>query len=369
MSTITRTHKIRLNPTPEQDEYFRKCCGIRRFSFNWALARWKEQKALGVKECGPMALKVEFNAIKKEKYPWIYEVTKCASECGFLDLIDAMKNYYDSKSGKRRGEKVGFPNFKSKKDGKHSFGLANDTIKIRDHAVRIPRLGYVNMAENLCFDGKIMGARIKKESDGHWYIAIWVEMEEKEREKNGQAVGIDLGIKSLAVLSDGNVYENQVLLRSSLNKLKRLGRQLSRRKQGSNRWYKAKAELGKFHAKIANKRKDILHKMTREITNNYELVIMEDLNVAGMVKNHHLALSLSDAALGEIGRQLVYKAQRLVKVDQWFPSSRMCEMCGVKNEELTLADRTFVCPSCGHTEDRDFHAAKNILAQGLRIVA
>lgn len=365
---IMRTHKIRLNPTPEQDVYFRKCCGICRFSFNWALARWKEQKALGVKECGPMALKKEFNAIKHERFPWVYEVTKCAAETAFFDLASAMKNYYDSKNGKRKGDKIGFPDFKSKKNSKQSFGLANYIVKVKDYTIKIQKLGVVNMSECLRFDGKIMSLRIVKESDGHWYVSICVEMEEKEREKNGNAVGIDLGIKSLAVLSDGKVYENQVLLRKSLAKLKRLNRQLSRRKQGSQRWYKAKEELGKFHAKIANKRKDILHKMTTEITNQYETVIMENLNVAGMVKNHHLALSLSDAALGEIGRQLTYKAQQLVKVDQWFPSSRMCEMCGVKNEELTLADRTFVCPSCGHTEDRDFHAAKNILVQGLRML-
>ena len=182
-------------------------------------------------------------------------------------------------------------------------------------------------------------------------------------------VGVDLGVKTLATLSDGREYENQVLLRRELRQVKRLSRKMSRRHTGSHRWYRARQELDAIHTRIANRRADILHKMTTEIAQQHETVVLEDLNVAGMIKNHHLALALSDAAFGEIRRQLTYKARRVVLVDRFFPSSKLCEVCGTVHAGLTLADRTFICPVCGHTEPRDLHAARNLRAEGSRLVA
>jgi len=229
---MIKAHKIRLNPTPEQEVYFRKACGTARFVFNWGLAEWKRYKAENPgQEHGMMAIKKDFNALKAEQFPWVYDVAKDVAEGAFTNLVAAFKNYYDSKNGKRQGARVGFPKFKSKKSKRRSFRLNNDRMDIADHALYVPRLGWVNMAESLRFPGKIMGAVVSGEA-GWWYVSITVEMNKLEPIQFPQpSVGVDVGVKTLAVLSDGRRYENQVLLRSELNYLKRLNRRLSRRQE------------------------------------------------------------------------------------------------------------------------------------------
>ena len=370
---MVKAHKIRLNPTPEQEVYFRKACGTARFVFNWGLAEWKRHKAEypGL-EHGVMAIKKDFNALKAEQFPWVYEVAKDVAEGAFTNLAAAFKNYYDCKNGKRQGPKVGFPKFKSKKNKRQSFRLNNDKIKVADHALRVPKLGWVNMAESLRFPGKIMGAVVSGEA-GRWFVSITVELDKPEPIQFSQpSVGVDVGVKTLATLSDGRRYENPVLLRSELNHLKRLNRRLSRRQVGSHRWYKAKEQLSRFHQRIANRRADCLHKMTTEIASAYEVVGIEDLNVAGMMRNHRLALSLADASFGEIRRQLIYKSKwfgsKVVTVDRFFPSSRLCFKCYAINHELALEDREWTCPNCGTHHDRDFTASVNIEVEALRIL-
>ena len=367
---MQRAHRIRLNPTPEQDRYFRQATGTARFTYNWLLGRWQAYKAdkPGEKH-GVMDLKKEFNAIRGEQFPWSYDVTKCVIEGAARNLATAFKNYFDSKSGKRQGPSVGFPNFKRKRDTHQSFVLNNDKFSVDDHALNVPKLGWVDMTESLRFEGKIMGAVVSHDPDGHWYVSITVDvppeaLAQKAVTVKQQAVGVDVGVKTLATLSDCQVYKNQVLLRSQLNRVKRQSRTLARRVPGSHRWKAAKLALARTHRRIAHQRSDILHKMTTEIANEYQTVIVEDLNVAGMLKNHHLAQAISDASFGEIRRQLDYKAERVVYVGRFFPSSKLCEMCGHVNAELTLKDRVFVCPKCGHTHERDLHAAQNIRAQG-----
>lgn len=369
---ICRAHKIRLNPTPEQEGYFRKACGTARFVYNWGLAEWKRHKAeYPGQEHGVMAIKKDFNALKAEQFPWVYEVAKDVAEGAFTNLAAAFKNTYDSKNGKRQGERVGFPRFKSKKNKRQSFRLNNDKISLADPVLYVPKLGWVNLTETLRFPGKIMGAVVSGEA-GRWYVSITVEMDKPKPIQFSQpSVGVDVGVKTLAMLSDGKQYENQVLLRSELNHLKRLNRRLSRRQMGSHRWYKAKGQLSRFHQRIANRRADYLHKMTTEITSAYEVVGIEDLNVAGMIKNHRLALSLVDAAFGEIRRQLTYKSEwfggKLVTIDRFFPSSRLCSNCGSINHELELEDREWTCQNCGAHHDRDFNASVNIEDEALQI--
>ena len=220
------------------------------------------------------------------------------------------------------------------------------------------------MAETLRLVGKIMGAVVSCKGS-HWYVSITVELETPAPQAfEKDVVGIDLGLKTLMVLSDGTQRENQTLLRSELTHLKRLARRLSRRKLFSQRWYRAKERLAHFQERIANRRADYLHKTTTPIARTYAVVGLEDLNVAGMLKNHHLALSLSDAAFGEIRRQLEYKCAgfggHVVTVDRFFPSSRLCGACGAKHDGLTLADREWVCPTCGALHPRDPNAARNI---------
>lgn len=370
---ITRAHKIRLNPTPEQEIYLRKAAGTKRFVYNWALDRWKWAKGQGIAAYGMMAAKKDFNAIKGESFPWVYEVAKDICEGAFQDAGAALKNYFDSKSGKRNGEKMGFPRYKSRKNKKQSFRLNNDKIKVDGHNFWIPNLGWVNMAEQLRFTGKIMGAVVSKVADW-WFVSITVDMEQPEPKTfEFESTGVDVGIKSLAVLSDGSELENQKPLRNGLNRLRKLNRSLSRKVKGSNRWWKAKRKLGRFHSRVANKRNDDLHKASNKIASNYSLIGVEDLHVKGMVKNRRLSLAISDVGLGDFIRMIEYKSRafggQVVKVGRFFASSKTCSDCGHVNKELTLSDRKWTCQGCGTIHDRDWNAAKNIEFEALRLSA
>ena len=244
-------------------------------------------------------------------------------------------------------------------------------VSVNGHWLRLERLStLINMAETLRFNGKIISVTIS-ESCRHWYAAINVEVEPPEHKHLQESVGVDVGIKTLAVLSDGTQYENQGLLRSELRKLKRLNRELSRRQKESGRWSRTKQKLARLHRCIANRRLDYQHKITTEIARTYRIIGVEDLNVAGMLRNHRLALSISDAGFGEIQRQLRYKAEwyggTVIEIDHFFPSSKLCWFCGCINDSLALTDREWTC-SCGAVLDRDLNAALNIERQALNIL-
>lgn len=366
---MLRAHKIRLNPTPEQEQYLRQACGVARFCFNWGLAEWQRQYETGEKPSA-YALKKQLNAIKRQEFLWMYDVSKCAVDTGFRNLDAAFKNFF--RRCKNGDAKKGYPRFKSKRRSKQSFRMDGGRVKLDGHWLTLSRLDKpINMAENLRFDGKIRSVTVSEDA-GHWYAAVNVELKSPEHRHSQESVGIDLGIKTLAVLSDGTKFENQNLLRSELRKLKRLNRELSRRQQGGGRWRRTKRKLAKLHRRIADRRLDYQHKMTTQIAREYQVIGMEDLNVAGMLKNHCLALSIADAGFGEIRRQLNYKAEwysgDLVIINRFFPSSRLCPVCGCINSELTLADRIWTC-DCGAVHDRDQNAACNIEMEALRIVA
>ncbi|MCK9598275.1 MAG: transposase [Sphaerochaeta sp.] len=230
----------------------------------------------------------------------------------------------------------------------------------------------INMAEVLRFAGEVKSVVISKQA-GYWYASFNVEVEPpQEYVHPHNSVGIDLGINTLAYLSNGQQFENQKLLRVEQRKLKRLNRELSRRQQGSNRWNRTKQKLARFHQRIANRRSDYIHKMTTEVARTYRIIGVEDLNVAGMVKNRYLALSISDCSFGEIDRQLAYKADwyggEYIEIDRWYPSSKLCSSCGAIKSNLTLANRLFVC-DCGLRKDRDWNAAINIESEALRTLA
>ncbi len=371
--TVTLAHKIRLNPTVEQAQFFRRCAGVSRFVFNHGLAEWQRLYGEGINPSA-RGLKKEFNAIKREEFPFVTEVPKDVSEGAFSNLGRAFKNFFDGLKGKR--PRMGFPRFKSKRRSKATFTLNNDKFRVDGHWLKVPRMKeLVNMAEVLRFapsgHPKIMNG-VVSEDGGKWYISITVQMPKPEPINHPvESVGIDLGLKTLATLSDEKEFENQKFLRSELNQLKRLNRELSRRIPGSNRWWKTKHKLQRFHAKIRNRRMDAIHKMTTQITSTYAFVGVEDLHVAGMVRNRKLALSISDASMGEVLRQLEYKAEwlggRIQKVGRFFASSKLCNDCGHKNKELPLSDRRWVCAGCGVIHDRDWNAAKNIEQEALRL--
>jgi len=365
---MIKAHKIRLHPTPEQANYFARAAGTARFVFNWALAEWKAQYETGGKP-NATALKKQFNAIRKEQFPWSYEVTKCAVEGAFMDVATAFRNFFE---GRKAGRKIGYPKFKSKKRSHQSFYLANDKFTVGDHWIDVPKLGRVNMAEQLRFSGKILSARISKTADW-WFVSVTVEVADPPSVVNtNPPVGIDVGLLRLATLSDGRRYENQRPLRHLLKKVRRLNKKLARRAKGGKNWQKTKRKLSRLHYRIACLRHDLLHKLTTEVAKIASLVAVEDLHVKGLIRNRRLSRSFSDAALGKLLDLLESKVPRtggtLVKVDRFFPSSQLCHQCAFRREDLSLREREHACPACGYCGDRDENASFNILNEALRLV-
>lgn len=364
---MIKAHKIRLNPTPEQAVYFAKAAGTSRFVWNWALAEWNRQYEAGEKPTG-LRLKKHCNEIRREQFPWTWEVTKNASDQPFLDLGKAFTAFFEGKA--RR------PRFKSKKRSKPSFYLANDQLELGDHRIWIPKLGWVNMAENLRFEGKVAGARITKTADW-WFVSIQVELPDALAEQKPAAVGIDVGLNRLATLSTGEGVENQAFLKTALKKLRQANKRLHRRKLGSKNREKARKQVARLHYRITCLRDDVLHKLTTRLANCYGIIGLEDLNLKGLLKNRKLARSFSDAALGRLVNLLTSKMEQrggqVQKVGRFFPSSKTCHACGWKWEAMQLSDRVFPCqnPTCAYyqfEQDRDYNASLNILHEALRLI-
>jgi putative transposase len=350
-------HKIALDLTQAQEAYCRKAAGTARFTYNWALAEWKTQYRNGEKPTAAK-LKSEWNAIKHERYPWVDDVHKDANQQPFANLHTAFQKFFRHEAK--------YPTFKRK--GQHdSFYISNDQCAIQGKRFRLPRLGWVRMREALRFEGKLMSAVVSRTAD-RWYVSFAVQRETVPTPCENQAgrVGVDLGVKHLAMLSTGQQIDGPKPLKAALRKLRRLNRQLARRTKFSANWQKTKAKLARLHARIAAIRQDALHKLTTSLTQTFQQMVIEDLHVKGMVRNRKLARAIGDMGLGMFRRMLTYKAEvystKIILADRWFPSSKMCRICGVLNEDLTLKDRVFGCVACGHTEDRDLHAAKNLEA-------
>ena len=366
MTTFQLGFRTKLDPNKAQANYFARACGVARFSYNWALEQWQKQyqahkKDPSLPKPNEAALRRQINSIKKTEFPWMLEVTKCAVQYGIKNLGKSFQNFF------KNPKHFSYPQFK-KKFQHDSFTLSNDDFKVEDSRIRIPRIGWVRMHEALRFENaKLLFATISRVADD-WYISFQLELQDLKHltpAKNHGRVGVDLGVKQMVTLSDGHVFEAPKPLGKYLQKLKRLQRKMSRTKaKGSNR-----AKLGKviarLHRRIADIRNDALHKVTNFIASNYSTVVIEDLNVKGMLKNHKLARCIADVGFGEFRQQLSYKMQlrggELIVADRWYPSSKTCRFCHRKNEDLTLSDREWVCPHCGSKiEDRDLNAALNL---------
>jgi putative transposase len=310
----------------------------------------------------------ELNALKKTDVPWMYDVSKCAPQEALRNLDAAFNHFFRrcdlKKQGKWKG-KLGYPRFKSKKKGLGSFRLTG-SIEVGHTSIVLPRLGWLRLKEHgyLPTDGvKVLSATVSEQA-GHWYVSIQVEQEQAVLENTGPVVGIDLGIKSLVTLSDGTVIENPRHLKRRLKKLKRLQRVVSRRKKGGKNRKKAVRKLAKLHRTVRNQRHNTLHQVTTRLAKTKSVLVMEDLNVSGMLKNHHLAQAIGDVGFYEFKRQLLYKASwygsRVILADRWEPSSKTCSGCGWLDEDLTLSTRIFHCQQCGLELDRDLNAAFNL---------
>lgn len=369
---MIRTHRIRLNPTPAQANSFAQAAGVARFVWNWALAEWNRQYAAGEKPTA-LKLKKQFNAIRREQYPWTWEVTKNASDQPILDLGNAFAAFFKScKEGKKRGH----PRFKSKKRARPSFYLANDQLEVDAQRIWIPKLGWVNLAEKLRFAGKITGARISKTADW-WFVSVTVEIPAEPAQKRPAAVGIDVGLNRLATLSTGEKVENQAFLHTALKKLRRANKRLHRRVKGSCNREKARRQVARLHYRIACMREDLLHKLTTRLAECYGIIGLETLNLRGLMKNRHVSGAFADAALGKLVTLLSSKVEQrggqVFKVGRFFPSTKRCHCCGWKWEDMTLKDRIFVCqnslcPYSHFPQDRDHNAAQNLLSEALRLI-
>ena len=364
---MIKAHKIRLNPTEEQQSYFARAAGTARFVWNWALAEWNRQYEAGEKPTA-LKLKKQFHAIRREQFPWTWNVTKNASDQPFLDLGKAFTAFFEGKSHR--------PRFKSKKRSQASFYLANDQFELGDHRLWIPKLGWVNMAENLRFHGKVKGARVTRKADW-WFVSLQVELPDLEPAPRTCAVGMDVGLNRLATLSTAEEYENQAFLKTALKKLRQANKRLHRRMKGSKNREKARRQVARLHYRITCLRDDVLQKMTTRLADCYRIVGIEDLHLKGLLKNRRLAWSFSDAALGKLLNLLTSKVQQrggqVIKVGRFFPSSKTCHGCGWKWEDMDLSDRIFLCqnPTCAFyhvPQDRDHNAALNILFEALHLI-
>lgn len=369
---VTSAYKTELDLNNEQITACKKHAGAARFAYNWGLSlKQARYKATG-KSPYAMELHRELNLLKKTNLPWMYEVSKCAPQEALRNLDSAFAHFFRrcqlKKEGKLRG-KVGYPQFKSKKQGLVSFRLTG-TIVIFPKAIQLPRLGRPRLKEMNYLptkDVKILSASVCEQA-GHWYVSVQVEREQAVPENTGLAVGVDLGVKSLATFSDGTVIPNPRHLKRCLKKLKRFHRAISRKQKGSKNRRKAAHHLAKLYRKVSNQRQNTLHQVTTTLAKTKQVIVIENLNVAGMLKNHHLAQSIADVGFGEFRRQLLYKAawygSRIVLADRWFASSKTCSDCGWYDETLELSERTVQCQnqlvSCGLVLDRDLNAAINL---------
>ena len=378
---MTISHKIELIPNNKHNAYFKKAFGCSRFAYNWGLAKWQEYYKQGVKKTH-LDLKKEFNAIKKEQFPFVYEVTKYATQQPFLNLNLAFQKFFrDLKQGK-----VSYPKFKKKKDNQGSFYLGGDIVKFESknnkQFLKIPNLGSVKLRENLRFQGKINSCTISQKAN-RFYASFSLEISESEFKRTHKdskqtklGLGIDVGLKSFVSLSNGLSIQSLKPLSKLTKRLKRVSRSLSKKQhpktkseamQGikkSNNYLKQSVKLNKLHTKIANVRNDFLHKLTSSLVRHYAYFGLENLNIKGLTKNHRLAKAISDVSFYEFKRLLSYKAEynnrRVIEADTFYPSSKTCSKCGSIKETLTLKERIYECENCGLKIDRDYNASLNL---------
>lgn len=368
---MIKAHKIRLNPTSHDENYFRRAAGIARFAWNWALEEYKRRKA---------GEQIDWNEIKKQfraridaEFPFVREVTKCAAEEAINDLRQAINTYYKTRKSDPKS-RARFPGKRKRSKGIGGFGLANDKFWVEGHTAYIPKLGVVNMAEELRFPGHVMSGRVKERA-GRWYLIVTVSIETRSPQSIADppaSVGIDFGLSRFATLSNGARIETQDRVRRSERKLRRLQRGLARKQRGSRNRAKWRLRIARIHERIRSQRQDFLHKFTASTVATFAIICVESLNLKGLQRTR-FAKSFQDASIGEAINQLEYKAAErggiLQKVGRLFASSRLCSECGDKNELLALYDREWSCSNCGIHHDRDLNAAVNIELEGLRLLA
>lgn len=363
---MLKAYKYRMYPNKEQEILIQKTFGCCRFVYNQMLAykidQYKNHKiSMSKIDCNNYC-----NRNLKIQYSWLKEVDKYSLTNSIYNMDSAYQSFF-------RGG--GYPKFKSKKDNHKSYktNFCGNNIALYNNSIKLPKLRWVKIkTPRLPKHGKIKSATISQTPDGKYYVSVLVDTENFTLPKNDNKIGIDLGLADFAILSDGTKIANPRHLKKSEKKLKRAQRKLSKMEKGSKNRDKQRKIVAKIHQKITNQRQDFLHKLSCKITNENQVIVIEDLNVKGVQKNHRLAKAVSDIGWYEFRRQLQYKCEwkgrQLVAIDRWFPSSQICSSCGQNTGKKTLNIREFTCPHCGKHHDRDINASINILNEGIRMI-
>lgn len=365
-----KTYKVEIHPNNIQQTLLSKACGVARFTYNWGLQYKKTLWKTNKQSISAIGLHKELNKLKKTKFPWMYEVSKCAPQEALRNLdkaYDRWFKYIKQRKNNKNIRKVGFP--KLHKKGKHdSFTISTGSIKITNNNIQLPRIGKIKFKEQ-CYlptDKHILFVTVSRQAN-HWFVSVTTNEERIIPQKNNsdEIVGVDLGIKTLIVASNGTKIENPKALKNKEKQLKRAHKKLSKSKKGSRNRIKCRKRLATIYYKISCLRKDVINKATTTLVKTKpKAIVVENLNVSGMMKNRKLSKHIQDCSFGEIRRQLDYKCKwnniEYIMADRYYPSSKRCSVCGFVNDELTLKDREWVCPQCGQHHDRDINASYNL---------
>jgi len=346
---MLKAYKFRMYPTKSQRKLFAMSFGCVRFLWNKNVEIFNEK--------GEFKSSTEY----RQEFPFLKDVSAAIIQQKEMDFKQFKAQFFS----KKRKKKIGRPSFKSRKN-KQSFRLPNQKFKVKDNKIRLEKIGWIKIVQDRTFDGKLMSATVTMDRIGDYFVSILVEEDQKTYKSTGRSVGIDVGIKQFITTSDG---EQVKMVADNQSKQKHFQKILSRKKKGSIRSNKHRVKLAKIYRKDQRRKDWLIHNVTSYLVKNYDEIAIEDLNIAGMMKNHRLANSIAKQSWGKFARQLEYKCawhgRNLIKIDRWFPSSKTCSSCGQIKSDLRLSDRIYICDCGAPPIDRDHNAAKNIKSVGV----